>query len=164
MVTRDDLEFIRECDEIKVQMLELLEAVRDKTDCRSWKRLLSKETYDRMKEFSDLQAEQFERKVFVKIEENEARRQRILKDIAVLPSVERDVIRMRYQKGWSWQRIVEEMHYSETNVFRIHKRALERLAEEITDPDPDHDDDENAASMDEAETEGAAHGELSSAS
>ena len=130
MVTKEDLEFIRECEESKIQMLALLENVRNQFDCRSWKRLLPKETYDRIKEFSDQQVEQFERKVADRIKENEARKQRILRDITALPPVELDVIRMRYEKGWNWQRIVKELHYSETNVYRIHKRALERLAGE----------------------------------
>lgn len=130
MVTKDDLEFIRECDFKKAMILEYVKDVLTKLDCESSRRYVSKEAFDKVREHSDRIIEQFECYAADMIKENEARKQRILKEISALPSVELDVIRMRYQKGWNWQRIVEEMHYSDTNVFRIHRRALERLAEE----------------------------------
>ena len=40
---------------------------------------------------------------------------------------EQMVIRLRYIKGYSWTRICFEVHYSESQVKRIHRRALKRL-------------------------------------
>lgn len=40
---------------------------------------------------------------------------------------EQMVIRLRYIKGYSWTRIHFDVHYSESQVKRIHKRALKRL-------------------------------------
>lgn len=53
-------------------------------------------------------------------------------------SIERDVvrltdpteqllIRLRYFEGYSWTKIGFTMHYSKTQLQRIHKRALEHL-------------------------------------
>lgn len=41
------------------------------------------------------------------------------------------VLRLRYIKGYSWTRIRFEVHYSESQVKRIHKRAMKRLEEVI---------------------------------
>lgn len=40
---------------------------------------------------------------------------------------EQMVLRLRYIKGYSWTRIRFEVHYSESQVKRIHRRALKRL-------------------------------------
>lgn len=40
---------------------------------------------------------------------------------------EQMVIRLRYIKGYSWTSICFEVHYSESQVKRIHRRALKRL-------------------------------------
>ncbi len=40
---------------------------------------------------------------------------------------EQQLLHLRYIKGYSWTRIRFELHYSESQVKRIHRRALKRL-------------------------------------
>lgn len=52
----------------------------------------------------------------------------IEKAITNLPDpVEQQLLHLRYIKGFSWTRICFELHYSESQVKRIHRRALKRL-------------------------------------
>lgn len=48
--------------------------------------------------------------------------------VAVLTDpTEQQLIRLRYLDGYSWTKIGFTMHYSKTQLQRIHKRALEHL-------------------------------------
>lgn len=40
---------------------------------------------------------------------------------------EQMILRLRYIKGYSWTRVRFEAHYSESQVKRIHRRAMKRL-------------------------------------
>lgn len=130
MVTKEDLFFLRECDEKKVLMLELVENLRKRFDYDPLNRTISKENFERIKKSSDKKVERLEHHVAEMIRQNEDRKQGILEEISTLTHVEQDVIRMRYQKGWNWKQIADEIHFSDANIFRIHKKALEHLGAE----------------------------------
>lgn len=52
----------------------------------------------------------------------------IEKAITMLPDpTEQQLLHLRYIKGYSLTRICFELHYSESQVKRIHRRALKRL-------------------------------------
>jgi DNA-directed RNA polymerase specialized sigma24 family protein len=54
----------------------------------------------------------------------------IEKAVAGLPDpTEQLLLRLRYVKGYSWTRVRFELHYSESQVKRYHRRALKRLEE-----------------------------------
>ena len=40
---------------------------------------------------------------------------------------EKLVLKFRYINGWKWERIAEEMSYSNMHVYKIHGKALEHL-------------------------------------
>lgn len=46
---------------------------------------------------------------------------------ANLTDLERDVCRMKYEKGWSLIQIGEELGYSESWMKRVHHNALKKL-------------------------------------
>lgn len=56
-----------------------------------------------------------------------AERQRIEDALDSLPADERVVVRMRYFRGYAWNRIQLELNRSEASVTRAHSRALQRL-------------------------------------
>jgi DNA-directed RNA polymerase specialized sigma subunit len=39
------------------------------------------------------------------------------------------VIELRYFIGMDWRKIAEELHYSESQIYRIHDRALSKIAD-----------------------------------
>lgn len=49
--------------------------------------------------------------------------------IAKLPSTERQIIRLRYIQGKTWDAVADSVGYCRQQVFRIHKKALARLAQ-----------------------------------
>lgn len=52
-----------------------------------------------------------------------------LLDVAIeaLDAEERRLIRMRYIYGWRWQKIELKMNYSHSEIFRKHRKAMEKL-------------------------------------
>ncbi len=42
-------------------------------------------------------------------------------------SAEREVLRLRYLNGLSWERVAKRMGYSKDRVFQIHRQAIIRL-------------------------------------
>jgi RNA polymerase sigma factor (sigma-70 family) len=62
----------------------------------------------------------YSRKVF----DLSAAMQRIETAIAMLPSVERRLMRMRYIEGYTWAEVCERMSYSSQRVHQIHGKAL----------------------------------------
>lgn len=46
-----------------------------------------------------------------------------------LPQEQKDIILMRYRDGWSWNKIIREMHYSDRHTFRLHEQAITTLTE-----------------------------------
>lgn len=59
-----------------------------------------------------------------KVEHLAAAMQRIETAIAALPSVERQLMRMRYIEGYTWAEVCERMSYSSQRVHQIHGKAL----------------------------------------
>lgn len=51
--------------------------------------------------------------------------------IATLDGDELEVMKYRYINGLTWEKVCEVMYYGNTNVHRIHRKALEHLAERI---------------------------------
>ncbi|MBE6555532.1 MAG: hypothetical protein E7663_04790 [Ruminococcaceae bacterium] len=54
----------------------------------------------------------------------EARMRAIEQFINSLPSRYRAVLHLRYIKGYSWQKISGELHYSRAHLFRLRDEAL----------------------------------------
>ena len=131
MVTKEDLEFIRECDKKKAWLREMVETVRSTLNYDSMKDRVSRAAFDKVKEHSDRLVEQFEQDANDTIQKNEVRKKKILEEVSALPPVEREVIRLRYQQGRSWKWIAYKMHYSDRSLFRIHELALEHLARKM---------------------------------
>lgn len=48
--------------------------------------------------------------------------------IEVLPPTERQIIRLRYIQGKTWDSVADSVGYCRQQVFRIHKKALAHLA------------------------------------
>ncbi len=70
----------------------------------------------------------FAEELKTKIQENKAIAREVLKCIEQVPDrKERECIKMRYIAGMTWNEIAKELGYSLAHVFRIHKKALERL-------------------------------------
>lgn len=63
----------------------------------------------------------------VKIKELSAELSAIERSISKLPSRERIIIRDIYMLGKTQAKIAEEQNYSQRQIGRIHKRAIERL-------------------------------------
>lgn len=55
--------------------------------------------------------------------------QRIEDAIASLDPTERDILRLRYIKGYSWTKIAQCVHYSRSAAFDIHAEAMRKLAD-----------------------------------
>ena len=55
------------------------------------------------------------------------KRAQIENAIAVLPQLERELMRCRYLQGLRWEDVCAQMHYSQRQIYRLHASALERL-------------------------------------
>ena len=55
--------------------------------------------------------------------------QRIEDAIASLDPTERDILRLRHIKGYSWTKVSQCVHYSRSAAFDIHAEALRKLAD-----------------------------------
>ena len=55
--------------------------------------------------------------------------QRIEDAIASLDPTERDILRLRYIKGYSWTKVALSVHYSRSATFDIHAEAMRKLAD-----------------------------------
>lgn len=62
-----------------------------------------------------------------KLEELVSAQIAIEKAIETLTPTERDLIRLRYIDGLPWFRVAAAIHYSESEAYRIHDRALQKL-------------------------------------
>ncbi len=51
----------------------------------------------------------------------------LLDAISRLPRCDRELIRMRYEYGWTWQMITERMNVTSWKAMQLHNAALERL-------------------------------------
>ena len=97
--------------------------------CQTWERLKSEKS--EIEKFPGLSPDAAEKKRLImdRLSKTECqcleRLQEILETIEKMPDgAERDVLYYRYVKGLIWSEIAETMGYSQSQVHRIHIRAL----------------------------------------
>ena len=86
------------------------------------------ESIDRMADTVALIADTSTR-VNTLVQESNREREEIEKSICSLPPQYRTLLRMRYIRGLTWEKIAVEMSYSWQHVHKIHGDALRMLAE-----------------------------------
>ncbi len=70
-----------------------------------------------------------------KIAELEAQMVEIEQAIEPLEPTERDLIRLHYFHGYTWEQVAVELHYTWRHIHRLHGKILEKLqAMEVTTP------------------------------
>ena len=67
-------------------------------------------------------------KLYREKQEAEKTCKKVLRSIESMDSgPEKELIKMRYVEGINWDEIAERLGYSETYIYRLHKKALEAL-------------------------------------
>ena len=131
MTTKDDLFFVREFAHRQRQRERILEQIREAVDVHSpqFDRILTQggEHHDKMAEHM-VRVDEAEKRFIDESIEDRERYVRICHDIGQLPAKEMEVVRLRYLEWHTWSWIRRRLHYSEREIFRIHKHALEILA------------------------------------
>jgi len=131
MTTKEDLLFAREFAHRQRNRDRVLERIREAVDVKSpqFDKIMASggEQHDRMAEHVVRMDEATRQWVDETIEDRE-RYVRICQDIGRLSSKEMEVITMRYLEWHSWGWIRRRLHYSEREIFRVHKHALAMLA------------------------------------
>ncbi|MDP9751822.1 sigma factor-like helix-turn-helix DNA-binding protein [Thermoanaerobacter pentosaceus] len=64
-----------------------------------------------------------------KIQESLEKQRKIEEAIERLQGVEKQIILLRYKENKTWEEISCEVHYSYSQLHRIHRKALEKLKE-----------------------------------
>ena len=130
MVTKDDLIFVRDFSFRKRERERVLEQLREKVDVHAIQydkvTVGGGEQHDRMAEHAAA-IDALERRIQQETAEDNARYTRITEEILRLPGKEMQVIRLRYMEVHSWGWIRKHMHYSEREVFYIHRSAIRML-------------------------------------
>ena len=131
MTTKDDLLFAREFAHRQRNRDRVLERLREAVDVHSvqFDKILASggEERDKLAEHA-ARMDEAERRFTNETIEDKERYARICEDIGRLPPKEMEVVTMRYLERHSWSWIRRRLHYSEREIFRVHKRALEMLA------------------------------------
>lgn len=132
MVTKDDLIFVRDFEYRKRQRERVLDRLREKVDVHSvqFDKILTQggAERDRMAEHAAA-VDEAERRFIREDIDDKARYLRIVEDITKLPPREMEIVQLRYLESHSWGWIRKHLHYSEREIFRIHKSALIHLSE-----------------------------------
>ena len=132
MITNQDLEFVRNYSKRKRARDEILDRIRERVDVHSvqYDKILAKggEARDRFAEHAAA-VDELERRYRQDIEKYKAKYMELVNKIDKLPSDEMKLIKLRYQFAMPWRKVRQRMHYSEREVYNIHKRALEHLEE-----------------------------------
>lgn len=130
-MTKDDLLFVRQFYHKEYEMREQLKHLREKVDVHSvqYDKILADggEERDRMAEHA-VAVDELEKKYCSDINKFRELYMRLVRELEDLPPEEMKMIRLRYQLGLSWKKVRQQMHYSKPQMFRIHDRALKRLA------------------------------------
>ena len=133
MVTRADLNFVKEFDRRERIRREMIDELRSRVDVHSpqFDKIMTAggEERDKMAEYAAA-LDEMERNIAQESIEDRERYIRICREILRLPAAELEIIRLRYQEGHAWNWIRRRLHYERSTVFRIHARALKLLAEE----------------------------------
>ena len=82
----------------------------------------SKTREDTLAELADLKTQYTELQDKERIERN-----KLLEKIEMLPDDEQTIMPMRYILDYTWTKVSIESHYSRTQCFNIHKRAMEKI-------------------------------------
>ena len=131
MTTKDDLLFVREFAHRQRQRERILERIREAVDVHSpqFDKIMTSggPERDRMAEHV-VRVEEAEKRFIDETIEDSERYVRICHDIGQLPAKEMEVVRLRYLEWHTWSWIRRRLHYSEREIFRVHKHALEILA------------------------------------
>lgn len=131
MTTKEDLLFVREFAHRQRQRERILEQIREAVDVHSpqFDRILTQggEHHDKMAEHM-VRVDEAEKRFIDESIEDRERYVRICHDIGQLPAKEMEVVRLRYLEWHTWSWIRRRLHYSEREIFRVHKHALEILA------------------------------------
>lgn len=132
MITKQDLLFVKDFYAHDREMRDQLEHLREKVDVHSvqYDKILAKggEARDRFAEHASA-VDELERRYRQDIEKYKAKYMELVNKIDKLPSDEMKLIKLRYQFAMPWRKVRQRMHYSEREVYNIHKRALEHLEE-----------------------------------
>ena len=133
MVTREDLDFIREYHRKTTAMRNQMKRLREMAGVHSVQMdsVRGGPERDRMAEHA-ARIDDLERKYNDLLNEYYEKSLRIIDEISALPPVEMEVIRLRYQEDHSWRWIIRQMHYSDRMVYRYHELALQHLGAEKT--------------------------------
>ena len=130
MITKSDLVFLREFAKREYDRRQTLERIRETVDVHSpqFDKIMASggEERDRMAEYV-VRIDEAERRMTMESAEDKARYARICAEIYMLPAKELQVVRMRYIECHSWGWIRRHTHYSEREVFYIHRNALKIL-------------------------------------
>lgn len=130
MVTKEDLIFLRDFGYLQRQRERELERIREAVYVHAvqYDRIMvgGGEERDRMAEHA-VAVDELERKFNSETIVDKARYRAIAECILRLPPKEMEIIRLRYQEAHGWNWIRRKCHYSEREIYRIHKKALEDL-------------------------------------
>ena len=133
MVTRADLNFVKEFDRRERIRREMIDELRSRVDVHSpqFDKIMTAggEQHDKLAEYAAA-LDEMERNIAQESLEARERYIRICREILRLPAAELEIIRLRYQEGHAWNWIRRRLHYERSTVFRIHARALKLLSEE----------------------------------
>lgn len=77
---------------------------------------------DTLAELADLKTQYTELQDKERIERN-----KLLEKIEMLPEGEKTVMTMRYILDYSWTKVSIQSHYSRTQCFKLHARAMEKI-------------------------------------
>ncbi len=71
--------------------------------------------------------EHFQQIIDSKLDQLIELRQEIEQAIGELPSLDRDLLRLRYIDGYSWEQIAIKLNYSIQHIWRCHGKILSKL-------------------------------------
>lgn len=130
MTTKDDLLFLRSFSARERDRRQALERIRERVDVHSpqFDKIMTAggEERDRMAEYAAA-IDEAERRMTMESAEDKARYARVCADVYLLPAKELQVVKLRYIDCHSWGWIRRHTHYSEREVFYIHRNALKML-------------------------------------
>lgn len=130
MTTKEDLLFLRSFSARERDRRQALERIRERVDVHSpqFDKIMTAggEERDRMAEYAAA-IDEAERSMTMESAEDKARYARICADVYLLPAKELQVVKLRYIDCHSWGWIRWHTHYSEREVFYIHRNALKML-------------------------------------
>lgn len=134
-ITKADLIFYRDFAKREALLRSQIQRQRSRVDLHSvqYDKVVTKggEQRDRMAEHAAI-IDELEREYVELTEAHVERYARIMREIKKLPATEMQIILLRYQRSLPWSKIRREMHYSQSQLFYLHNRALKLLSDGTT--------------------------------